>query len=73
LNLKIRKLIENYDAAKQNLGFIDKMKSKKNMLELNEIIYNTYDNYENNYYSSMSINNLLLYYSSNIEITYLHY
>ena len=68
LNLKIRKLIENYDAAKQNLGFIDKMKNNKNMLELNEIIYNTYDNYANNYYSSMNINNLLLYYSSNIEI-----
>jgi len=38
------------------------------MLELNEIIYNTYDNYSNNYYNSMSINNLLLYYNDNTDI-----
>ena len=38
------------------------------MLELNEIIYNTYDNYSNNYYNSMSINNLLLYYNDNRDI-----
>ena len=38
------------------------------MLELNEIIYNTYDNYSNNYYNSISINNLLLYFSNNREI-----
>jgi len=67
-NLKIRKIIENYDATKQNLGFIDKLKNKKNIIELNEIIYNTYDNYSNNYSTSMSINNLLLYYSSNKDI-----
>ena len=48
LDLKMRKLIENIDATKQNLGFIVKMKNKKNMWELNEIIYNTYDYYTNN-------------------------
>ena len=67
-NLKIKKLIENFDLTKQNLGFIDKIKNKENMLELNELIYNTYDNYTNNYYNSMSINNLLLYYNNNTKI-----
>ena len=66
--LKIRKLIENCDITKQNLGFIDKIKNKENILELNEIIYNTYDNYTNNYYNSLSINNLLLYYNNNPKI-----
>jgi len=67
-NLKIRKLNENCDVTKQNLGFIEKIKNKGHMLELNEIIYNTYDNYTNNYYNSMTINNLLLYYNSNTKI-----
>ena len=67
-NLKIRKLNENCDLTKQNLGFIEKIKNKGHMLELNEIIYNTYDNYTNNYYNSMTINNLLLYYNSNTKI-----
>ena len=38
------------------------------MLELNEIIYNTYGKYSNNYYNSMSINSLLLYYNNNRDI-----
>ena len=67
-NLKIRKLIENFDLTKQNLGFMDQIKNKENMLKLNELIYNTYDNYTNNYYNSMSINNLLLYYNNNTKI-----
>jgi len=67
-NLNIKRLISNYDATKQNLGFINEIKRKENMLELNEIIYNTYYYYTNNYYNSMSINNLLLYYSNNTQI-----
>ena len=66
--LKIKKLQENYDATINNLEFEIKIKNNENMLELNEIIYNTYDNYSNNYYNSMSINNLLLYYSNNNDI-----
>ena len=67
LNLKISKLKENCKLTKQNLGFTDKIKNNENMLKLNEIIYNTYDNFCNNYYNSMSINNLILYYSNNTE------
>ena len=67
-NLKIRKLIENFDLTRQNLGFMDQIKNKENLLKLNELIYNTYDNYTNNYYNSMSINNLLLYYNNNTKI-----
>jgi len=67
-NLKIKKLNENCDITKQNLGFIEKIKNKENMLKINEIIYNTYDNFTNNYYNSMTINNLLLYYNNNSKI-----
>ena len=66
--LKKKKLNENCDLTKQNLGFMDKIKNNENMLALNEIIYNTYDNYKNNYYNSMTINNLLLYYNNNTDI-----
>ena len=66
--LKIKKLNESSDLAKLNLGFMDKIKNNENMLKLNEIIYSTYDTYKNNYYNSMSINNLLLYYNDNEEI-----
>jgi len=66
--LKKKKLNENCELTKLNLGFMDKIKNNENMLKLNEIIYNTYDNYKNNYYNSMSINNLLLYYNKNTEI-----
>jgi len=66
--LNIQKLEENYNATIKNLDFEIKIKNNENMLELNEIIYNTYDNYSNNYYNSMSINNLLLYYNNNRDI-----
>ena len=68
LELKKKKLNENCYLTKQNLGFMDKIKINENMLTLNEIIYNTYDNYKNNYYNSMTINNLLLYYNNNTDI-----
>ena len=68
LELKKKKLNENCFLTKQNLGFMDKIKNNVNMLTLNEIIYNTYDNYKNNYYNSMTINNLLLYYNNNTDI-----
>ena len=67
-NLNIQKLEENYKTAIKNLEFEIKIENNENMLELNEIIYNTYDNYSNNYYNSMSINNLLLYYNDNRDI-----
>jgi len=66
--LKKKKLNESSDLVKLNLGFMDKIKNTENMLKLNEIIYNTYDKYKSNYYNSMSINNLLLYYNDNEEI-----
>ena len=66
--LKKKKLNENCDLTKQNLGFMEKIKINESMLALNEIIYNTYDNYKNNYYNSMTINNLLLYYNNNTDI-----
>ena len=67
-NLNIKKIEENYKKAIKNLEFEIKIENNDNMLELNEIIYNTYDNYSNNYYNSMSINNLLLYYNNNTDI-----
>ena len=68
LELKKKKLNENCFLTKQNLGFMDKIKNNESMLALNEIIYNTYDNFKNNYYNSMTINNLLLYYNNNTDI-----
>ena len=50
------------------MNFEIKIENNENILELNEIIYNTYNNYRNNYYSSISINNLLLYYNDNRDI-----
>ena len=48
-NLNIKKIEENCKKAIKNLEFEIKIKNNDNMLELNEIIYNTYDNYTNNY------------------------
>ena len=66
--LKILKLENNYKEAIKSLEFKIKIENNENMIELNEIIYNTYNNYSNNYYNSMSINSLLLYYSNNRDI-----
>ena len=67
-NLKIKQLEDNCKSKIENLKFEIKIENNENMLELNEIIYNTYGNYSNNYYNSMSINNLLLYYNNNRDI-----
>jgi len=67
-NLNIKNLDEKYKEAIKNLNFEIKIENNENILELNEIIYNTYNNYRNNYYSSISINNLLLYYNDNRDI-----
>ena len=48
-----------------NLERKEKIKYYENMLKINKMIYNTYKNNNNNYYNSININTLLLYYTKN--------
>ena len=45
--------------------FENKIENYDNMLKINEIIFNIYNTYNNNYYNAVNINNLLLYYIDN--------
>ena len=64
----IENLTKDSEDKINNLEIVIHIKNNERMLELNKIIYNTYEKNMNNYYTSLSINNLLLYYSNNKDI-----
>ena len=67
---KINKLKENKNKNDNlNLKEIDnKLENLSDIKRLNDIIYNTYINYNNNYYNSINIQNILINSKNNNEI-----
>ena len=64
-NNNINKIKSGYDNKLNNLESYQKINNYKSLKLLNEIVYNTYNKYNNNYYNSLNINNLLLSYLNN--------
>ena len=61
--IKIEELNKEYKNTIKNFEFEKKKENCNNILKINEIIYNIYNEYNNNYYNSVNINKILLYYS----------
>ena len=62
---KINELISYYEKEMAKYKFIKKIENYDCMIKINIMIYDTYKNYNNNYYNSININSLLLYYIKN--------
>ena len=62
---KINELINYYEKEMNKCGFFKKIENYDNMIKINTMVYNTYNNYSNNYYNSININSLLLFYINN--------
>ena len=67
-DIKIEKLTKKYKDEISGYQFDEKIEDTENKLKLNEIIFNIYNNYNNNYYNSININSLLMYYIKDKEI-----
>ena len=70
INIIYKKKIEHldsiYNTITQKYGFNKKIENISNIKRLNEIIYNTYNIYKNNYYNCININKILFnYYNQN--------
>ena len=65
---KMEKIMKNYNEEINKMNYDIKIENLKNIKNLNEIVYNTYRNYNNNYYYSININNILLSYYKNENI-----
>ena len=64
-NFQIDKLNKNHDEEIRKLEYDSKIEKMENIKKLNEIIYNTYFSYQNNYYNNINLNTLLLSYFEN--------
>jgi len=63
--LKMDELSKKYKDIIDNLKFDEKIENMINIKKINEVVYNTYNSYNDNYYNSMNINNILLSYFKN--------
>ena len=61
----IEKLEKKYNEDIKNFQFEIKIENMINIKRINEVVYNTYDAYNNNYYNAVNINNILLSYNKN--------
>ncbi len=66
--IKIENIKEKYNKEINNSKYEREIEDIDNILKINEMIYNIYDTYKNNYYNAININKLLLYYSENKDI-----
>ena len=57
---EISSLNEKYKRKIQRYNCNEYIENTNYLKRLNEIIYNTYQEYNNNYYNSLSINNILI-------------
>ena len=64
-NNKIKNLNKKIDFIIKEYKYKEKIEQKINYNEIMEIIYNTYINYNNNYYNSVNMNNIYNYKLSN--------
>ena len=67
-NSKINVLKEKYAKNLRNLKAEKEIQNNINIKKINEIILNTYDMYNNNYYNALNINSLLISYMKNDSI-----
>ena len=63
--LKIDELCKKYKDIFDNLKYDEKIENMINAKKINEVVYNTYNLFNNNYYNSININNILLSYFKN--------
>ena len=66
--LKSEELDKKYHDIINNLTYDKKIENMSNTKKINEIIYNTYNSYNDNYYNSININKILLTYLTNEHI-----
>ena len=66
-NLRINELNKKYTTDKFQINDI-KIENLYNLITINEIVYNTYNTYKNNYYNAKNINNIIINYSKNGKI-----
>jgi hypothetical protein len=66
--LKIEELDKKYHDIINNLTYDKTIEKMTNTKKINEVIYNTYNLYNDNYYNSININKILLSYFSNDHI-----
>ena len=57
---KIKKLENKCNDILDKISFDKKIEDITNLKSLNELVYNTYDSYNNNYYNSKNINNIIM-------------
>ena len=62
--IKIRELEMKYVNEINKYDFEKAIEKYQQMLKINKMIFNVYNNYNNNYYNSLNINSLLKYYIS---------
>ena len=56
----IEQMEQKYIKVIQNLKYDELIENADYTLKINEVVYNTYNNFNDNYYNSININNLLL-------------
>ena len=66
--LKIEELNKKYHDIINNLTYDKTIEKMTNTKKINEVIFNTYNLYNDNYYNSININQILLSYFSNDHI-----
>ena len=67
-NKKINELKRKFDKEIKNLKYNKEIQNMNNIKKLNEIVYNTYNIYNNNYYNAINIYKILLGYINNENI-----
>ena len=70
--MKIKIIIEKLDKKYKNeinkYEFEKRIEDYDKILRINKIVYNSYNKYNNNYFNSVNINSLLIYYINNQNI-----
>ena len=68
LNSKIKELYQKYNEQIERLAYDKKIEILNSFVKFNEIVYNTYISYNQNYYNCINLNNLLINYYNNENI-----
>ena len=66
--LKLEELEKKYNDIINNLTYDKEIENMANTKKINEVIYNTYNSYNDNYYNSLNINKIILSYFSKKKI-----
>ena len=66
--IKIEKIDKKYKNEINKYEFEKRIEDYDKILRINKIVYNSYNKYNNNYFNSVNINSLLIYYINNQNI-----